>query len=88
MFQFFLFVLIICSAIWGSATVFTLLSRISKSVEPGNQDPMIGVLREELEALSGRLGRVEEELDFYKQLQAPETPRASLTNGASEEPDE
>ena len=87
MVDFFFFVLIICSAIWGSATVFTLLGRVSKRVEPGDQDGMIRVLREELESVSGRLGRVEEELDFYKRLQAPDEPRASLPETTSEDPE-
>jgi hypothetical protein len=85
--DFFLFVLIIFSAIWGSAAVFTLLGRISRRVEPRNQDALIGGLREEVESLSGRLGRVEEELDFYKRLQAPEEPRASLPKKTSEGPE-
>ena len=87
MYEFFLFVLIICSAVWGSAFVFTLVGRLSKRVEPGNQDALIGVLREEVESLSGRLGRVEEELDFYKRLKAPEEPRVSLPKETSEGPE-
>ena len=78
MYEFFLFVLIICSAVWGSAFVFTLVGRLSKRVEPGNQEALIAVLREEMESLTGRLGRVEDELDFYKRLQAPDEPEVSL----------
>jgi hypothetical protein len=79
--QFFLFILILCGAVWGSALVFALVGRLSRRVESGNQDELLVMLREELDVLSGRLGRVEEELEFYKRLQAPKDETSSLTDG-------
>ena len=85
MFEFFLFVMIICTAIWGSATVFTLLGRVSRRVEPGNQDALIAALRDEVEYLTARVGRVEEDLDFFKELKAPNGPEVSGQLKAPEE---
>jgi hypothetical protein len=34
------------------------------------------MLREELDSLTVRLGRVEEELEFFRKLKAPEGPEA------------
>jgi len=85
MFQFFLFVMIICTAIWGSATVFTILGRISRKVDPGNQADLIAALRDEVEYLTARVGRVEEDLDFFKELKAPSGPGVSGRLKAPEE---
>lgn len=84
MVSFFLFILILCGAVWGSALVFALVGRISRRVESGNQGELLVMLREELDALSGRMGRLEEELEFYKRLQAPKDERPSLTDGGGQ----
>jgi hypothetical protein len=71
-FQFFIFILILSGAFWGSAFFLVLMKGLSKRLEAPRTGPVDALLREELESLAGRLERVEEELDFYKQLNAPE----------------
>jgi hypothetical protein len=72
--EFFLFILILFSAAWGSAFLYQIIGKFSRIVEPGNEEMGDSRLREEVENLAGRLGRVEDELEFYKQLRAPEEP--------------
>ena len=79
MFEFFIFILILCGAFWGSALVYVIVRGLSKKLEASPVQPVDLLLREELESLAGRLGRVEEELEFYKQLSSSDaggvTPR-------------
>ena len=74
MLEFFFFILILCGAFWGSAFVFLALDRASKKLKGPREGPSDLLLREEVESLSGRLARVEDELEFYKQLRAPDEP--------------
>jgi len=76
--EFFLLVLILFGAFWGSAFLWTIIKAISKrlAVAEVEGEGNTALLREELEALSGRLERVEEELDFYKRLKAPDQPES------------
>lgn len=74
MFEFFLFILILCGAFWGSAFVYMALDGYSKKLKGPPEGPSDLLLREEVENLSGRLARVEDELEFYKQLRAPDEP--------------
>ena len=74
MLEFFFFVLILCGAFWGSSFVYLALKGASKRLEGPRQGPSDALLREEVENLAGRLARVEDELEFYKQLRAPDEP--------------
>ncbi len=88
MFEFFIFILILCSAIWGSAFFYVLMKGLSKRLDsPGRRPPDL-LLREEVESLAARLDRVEDELDFYKRLSAPEGQEhiPSLPAPETEEP--
>jgi hypothetical protein len=72
--EFFFFVLILCGAFWGSSFVYLALQRASRRVEGPGEGPADALLREEVENLAGRLARVEDEFEFYKQLRAPDEP--------------
>jgi len=74
--EFFLFVLILLGAVWGSAFLYVVIRGISKRLEITEADEggNAALMREELASLAGRLERVEEELEFYKRLKAPDEP--------------
>jgi len=67
-------ILILFSAAWGSVFLYQILRRLTGRVGPPEGNGVTPMLLEEVESLSGRLARVEEELEFYKQLKAPEVP--------------
>jgi hypothetical protein len=79
MFEFFFFMLIILGFMGGAGVLYVLLNRLTRRVEDG-QDPNLSLLRDELDSLTVRLGRVEEELEFYKKLNAPDltNPKRAL----------
>lgn len=84
MLDFFLLILILCGAAWGSAAVFVLLKAFAirmegKGLEKGGGGMDTELLREELERMAGRLGRVEEELEFYKRLKTPKEEDSQTT---------
>jgi hypothetical protein len=74
--EFFFFMLILLGFIAGSGLIFILVNRLSGRLRPGGEDLRFSMLREELDSLSVRLGRMEEELEFYKQLEVPRTGEA------------
>ena len=77
MLEFFFFMLILLGFIAGSGFIFVMLNRFSGRIKPGGEELRFSMLREELDSLTVRLGRMEEELEFYKQLKVPrngETP--------------
>lgn len=71
MLEFFFFMLILLGFIAGSGFIFVMLNRFSGRIKPGGEELRFSMLREELDSLSVRLGRMEEELEFYKQLRVP-----------------
>jgi hypothetical protein len=71
--EFFFFMLILLGFIAGSGFIFVMLNRFSGRIRPGGEELRFSMLREELDSLSVRLGRMEEELEFYKQLKVPRT---------------
>ena len=79
------FILIIFIAVWGSMFLGKML--FGKSVSDGSHDDkLLAEVREELEMLSGRLSRMEEDMDFFKELRAPDPERKLPPgDGASEE---
>lgn len=70
MLDFFFFMLILLGFVAGSSLIYVLLTRLSRRIEPGGEGPSLALLREEMDSLQVRLGRVEEELEFYRQLMA------------------
>ena len=70
--EFFLFVVIVFSAFWGSMFLSPIARRRRNQVE---EDPEAArLLREELDDLQKRLGRMEEELEFYRKLGPGDAP--------------
>jgi hypothetical protein len=72
--DFFFFMLILLGFISGSAFIYVMVTRLSRRIEPGGEDLTVSMLRDELDSLSIRVGRVEEEMDFYKRLKGPGGP--------------
>ena len=74
MLEFFFFMLILLGFAAGSGLIYVLVTRLSGRIQSGGEDLTVSLLRDELDSLSLRLGRVEEELEFYKRLKAPDEP--------------
>ena len=72
MFEFFLFILILLGGAWGATMLYFVARALSKRLDAPEPGPADALLREDVESLAYRLGRVEEELEFYKRLSAPE----------------
>jgi len=66
--------LIILGFLAGASFLYLLVTRPGRQIEPGQAGETFAMLREELDSLTVRLGRVEEEMDFYRQLKAPGEP--------------
>jgi len=79
MWEFLFFMVIVLGFMAGAGFLYVLLSRLTRRVEPGGGDLDRTLLREEMESLSTRMERVEEELEFYKKLKAPEQPDSGKT---------
>jgi len=67
--------LLLFSGAWGSAFLAVHLKRFARKLEPGPPSPLIDELRGDAHQLDARLGRVEEELRFFRQLHEPEGVR-------------
>ncbi|MGW8267564.1 MAG: hypothetical protein ACWGSQ_14450 [Longimicrobiales bacterium] len=87
MLSFFLFMLIIFGFISGSTLLYFLVTRLTRRVEAGGDGLTFSMLRDELDSLTVRLGRVEEELEFYKRLTAPEKNESPAPGPAPPEGD-
>ncbi len=72
--EFFAFILIVFSAIWGSVFLGAYVKAFSRKLESRPDDPLIEGLRDETDQLTIRLARVEEELRFFRNLHEPESP--------------
>lgn len=71
MFEFFLFMTILLAFGWGAMLLYYVSKAFSNRLDGPPPGPADALLREEVESLAHRLGRVEEELEFYKRLSAP-----------------
>lgn len=72
MLEFFFFMMILLGFAWGATLLYYVAKAFAKRLEGPEPGPADALLREEVESLAHRLGRVEEELEFYKQLKAPD----------------
>ena len=66
------FVLIVFAAGWGSAFLLPLLRQRFKKMDQSMDHEVLARVLEDVDQLSTRLNHVEEELDFFKDLNAPE----------------
>lgn len=87
MLSFFLFMLIVFGFISGSSLLYVLVTRLTRRVEPGGEGLTFSMLRDELDSLTVRLARVEEELEFYKRLKAPAKTESPALDPAPQEGD-
>jgi len=67
------FLLIISVIVWGTAFAALHFRRELKGSNQGVDSEMLARLLEDVDQLSTRLSRLEEEMDFFKELRAPES---------------
>jgi hypothetical protein len=72
--EFFIFMLILFGFGWGSAFLAARYQRYSKGVEGSMDQEVLARLLEDMDQLSTRLSRIEEDVDFFRDLRAPEAP--------------
>lgn len=72
--EFFLFMLILFTFGWGSAFLAARLKGGPNRLDSTADSELLARLLEDMDQLSIRLGRVEEDLDFFKELRAPGDP--------------
>ena len=68
------FLLVVSFIGWGSAFAFLHFRREAKNLDQGMDNQVLGRLLEDVDQLTSRLSRVEEELDFYRELRGTEAP--------------
>ena len=83
--EFAAFILIIFTAVWGSIGLGWFMFGRNREIESGdgNSDLLLHAVREELEAVSTRLMRVEDDLSFFNELHAPEARSALAKSSAA-----
>lgn len=88
MLDFFFFMLILLGFIGGSSFLYLLVTRSSKRIEPGSGELTGSLLRDEVDSLSVRLERIEEELEFFKRLRTPDErgPTRDLSEPEEQDP--
>ena len=84
--EFFLFMLILFTFGWGSVFLAARLNRGPNRLESTADSELLARLLEDMDQISKRLGHVEEELDFYKELRAPDGHPMLEAAGTSDEP--
>ena len=89
--EFALFIFIIFSAVWGSIALGSYMFGRDKLTGGSDEDSdlLLQAVREELDAVSTRLMRVEDDLSFFNELHAPErkpalSPPASTASDDAE----
>ncbi len=79
MLGFALFIFILITGAFGVGVMVTTLRALwlkqDQTLGAGRSDLLLEQVREELEAMSGRLSRLEEEVDFFQELHKPEGER-------------
>lgn len=63
--------LLLFSGAWSSVFMAAHLKRVSGRLPPGPARPSINEAQDDAHQLEARLGRVEEELHFFRQLHDP-----------------
>ena len=64
---------LVISGVWGSMIIAGLLKRSTAKLESGPKDPRIDELQEDHHLLEARIERLEEELNFLRELHNPDT---------------
>jgi len=71
--EFFYFILIIFSAVWGSIFLGAYVKRLYGDRDSRPDDLFFAGLREETQQFESRLDRIEEELAFFRELNRPDS---------------
>jgi len=79
------FLLIILALGWSTAFAALHFRRQLKGSEPTVDSETLARLLEDMDQLSSRLARMEEEMDFFKELRAPETSVRIMPSGSQRE---
>ncbi len=77
-------IVLIMSGVWGSLIIWGLLKRRDLKPGPQSDDPRIEELQEDHRQLEARLGQLEEEVSFFRELKAPEPPAQLRSPDASD----
>ena len=72
--EFLAFVVIVFTFGWGSAFLLSHLRRNWRQLDQTMDHEVIARLLEDTDQLASRLTQVEDELDFFKKLNAPKDP--------------
>lgn len=65
------FGVVLFSGVWGSAFLAVHLKGFKRKLDLGGGSPLMGELREDAQQFEARLGRVEDELRFFRRLNEP-----------------
>jgi len=84
--EFFFFIMIIFSAVWGSIFLGAYVKRLYGDHDSRSDDMLLAGLRDETRLFEDRLTRVEEELEFMRELNRPEPPTQLKSPEADEGP--
>ena len=84
---FFGLILIMSVIVWGTAFTALYFWRQTRTLDRGVESDVTARLLEDVDDLSTRLTRVEEELEFYKKLNAPEPTNPEKTLPGPEDPE-
>jgi hypothetical protein len=68
------FLLIISVIGWGTAFTALHFRRHLKRMDEGVDHEVLARILEDVDQISTRLSRLEEDMDFFKELRAPDTP--------------
>jgi len=68
------FLLIVAVIGWGSAFAALYFRRESKQIGEGADHEVLARLLEDMDHITTRLSRLEEDMDFFRELRAPDTP--------------
>ena len=71
--EFFAFMVIVFTAVWGSVFLAAHLKRSFRELEPGPDGPLQDRLQDGLEQLETRVASLEEELEFFRELHSPQS---------------
>ena len=67
-------VALVIGGVWGSVIISSLMKQRTLKLESGRADPRLEQVLEALEQLEGRLGLLEEEVQFFRELHGADTP--------------
>lgn len=70
-----LILMVVIGGVWGWTIISELMKARTLRLRPPQVDPRVGELLEDYRRLEDRLEKLEEEVQFFRELHAPEAPR-------------